>query len=195
MFDVKDVAEFFDGLAEEWDLYADGDDDGVIEVILDRASVSAGDRVLDVGCGTGRLFPYYLRRKVSSLTGIDVSPKMIEIAKRKFPEGITLICADAQEYGFEERFDRIVVYNAFPHFPDPEKMICSLAEHLNKGGTLTIAHGQSREEINRRHSMMHSDVSHVLMSAEELSRIFSAYLNVTVSISNDRMYQVTGEKK
>lgn len=196
MFDNKDVISFFDSLAPDWDKEIGKENGTVIDMILDNASVSRGDSVLDVGCGTGRLFPYYLKRNVSSITGIDISSGMIEAAKRNcLSEKIVLICDDASEHFFEKSYDRIVVFDAFPHFTDPERMMQNLSEHLSKGGTLTIAHDSSREEINRRHNMMRKNVSHVLMGIDELESIVSEYLTVTYKRSDDRIYQIVGRKQ
>lgn len=196
MFDNKDVISFFDSLAPDWDKEIGKENGTVIDMILDNASVSRGDSVLDVGCGTGRLFPYYLKRNVSSITGIDISSGMIEAAKKNYlSDTIVLICDDASEHFFEKSFDRIVVFDAFPHFTDPERMIQNLSEHLSEGGILTIAHDSSREEINRRHNTMRKNVSHVLMDIDELESIVSEYLTVTYKRSDDRIYQIVGRKQ
>ena len=106
MFDNKDVISFFDSLAPDWDKEIGKENGTVIDMILDNASVSRGDSVLDVGCGTGRLFPYYLKRNVSSITGIDISSGMIEAAKRNcLSEKIVLICDDASEHFFEKSYE------------------------------------------------------------------------------------------
>ena len=107
---------------------------------------------------------------------------------------IDIICGDVEQLYFDQPFDCIVVYNAFPHFPDPEGLIEALTEALAPGGTLTIAHGMSREKIDAHHHGAASHVSNGLMSAEDLSELFSKYLTVTCIISDDRMYQVTGKK-
>lgn len=196
MFDKKDVIRFFDTLAPDWDAETGTQDDEIIEHILDNASVSKGMDVLDVGCGTGRLFPHYLKRDVLSVTGIDISSGMIEMAKKKHPqERIALICDDASEHFFDRCFDCIVIFDAFPHFVDPKKTIRNLSKHLKDDGILTIAHDASREEINRRHGVMKTDVSHMLMSMDELDRLISEYLTVTTKTSDDRMYQIVGRKE
>ena len=80
-----DVIAFFDRCAPEWD--ADMiRNEPVIQTILDNAGVCAGIDVLDVACGTGVLIPDYLKRSVRSVTGIDISPEMIRIAEKKFPQ-------------------------------------------------------------------------------------------------------------
>ena len=112
MIDTKDVIEFFDRLAPAWD----GDmvrNEAVIARILDLAAVVPGTEVLDVACGTGVLIPDYLKRKVASVTGIDISPKMAEIARAKFSqERVTILCGDVETTAFDRLFDCIVVYTA-----------------------------------------------------------------------------------
>ena len=67
-----------------------------------------------------------------------------------------------------------------------------LISHLKPGGTLTVAHGMSRAKLDRHHSGSASKVSVGLMSEEDLASIFETKLQVTVKISNERMYQVVG---
>ena len=192
MINTAEVIEFFDRLAPGWDaeLYRN---DEIINTILDNAGVKDGKTVLDVACGTGVLIPDYIRRNVASVTGIDISPKMVEIARAKFPEkNVSILCGDVESTEFELSFDCIVVYNAFPHFPDPERLIRTLAGKLNPGGLLTVAHGMSREKIDAHHHGTASHVSNGLMKAEQLAVIFEKYLNVSAIISNDKMYQVVG---
>jgi len=192
--DRQSVIEFFDRLAPQWDAEMIRSDE-IIGAILDRAGVAAGKDVLDVACGTGVLIPDYLARDVRSVTGIDISPNMAQIARGKFPkEKVTILCGDVEETDFGRQFDCVVVYNAFPHFPEPERLIARLASLLRPGGTLTVAHGMSREKINSHHSGHASMVSRGLMSAEELSELFGKYLSVTAALSDDRMYQVVGRR-
>ena len=192
----KDIIEFFDRCASTWD--ADMiKSDVIIGRILDNAEVGAGMDVLDVACGTGVMFDYYLQRGVASVTGIDIAPEMAKIAAQKYAaeERVQVICGDVEEVTFGKKFDRIVVYNAFPHFPYPKRLIKILAGLLKEDGRLTIAHGASREAIDNHHSGAASKVSNGLMAAETLKRIFDAHFNVEVVISNRYMYQVSGVKR
>ena len=192
----QDVIAFFDRCAPNWD----GDmikNNTIIGAILDNAEVGPGQNILDVACGTGVMFPYYLERQAASVTGIDISPEMAKIAAEKFsgqPQ-VQVLCADVEEAIFDRKFDRIVVYNAFPHFPDPRRLIATLAGLLKEGGRLTIAHGMSREAIDGHHSGAASKVSNGLMSAEDLKRLFSPYFQVEVMIESPRMYQVSGVRQ
>lgn len=188
----QDVIAFFDRLAPQWD--ADMiRDDGIIDLILDGAGVTAGKDVLDVACGTGVLFPDYLNREVASLTGVDISPEMVRIAREKFPQ-VEVLCADVEALPKQRKYDCIMLYNAFPHFPEPERLIRRLSELLKPGGTLTVAHGMSRAAIDHHHEGAASRVSVGLMHEDRLAEIFASCLQVTVKISDDKMYQVTGVK-
>ena len=192
----SDIIEYFDSRAHVWDAEMIKKDE-IIETILDNAKVSAGMDILDVACGTGVMFPYYLKRDVRTVIGIDIAPNMAKIASEKFAdEGrIQVICGDVEEADFEHKFDVIVVYNAFPHFPHPDKLIQSLAALLKDGGRLTVAHGASRETIDSHHKGPASKVSVGLMAAEDLKKIFETCLDVETLISNEYMYQLSGVKK
>ena len=151
--DKKDVIAFFDRCAPTWDAEMIKSD-VKIGRILDNAEVGADMDILDVACGTGVMFDYYLDRYVASVTGIDISPEMAKIAAEKYAgeSKVQVICGDVEEYAFDRKFDRIVVYNAFPHFPYPKRLIKILANLLKEGGRLTVAHGMSREAIDNHHS-------------------------------------------
>ena len=192
----KDVIEFFDRMASSWDADMIKSDEK-IGLILDNAEVGEGMDVLDVACGTGVMFPYYLERKVASVTGIDISPEMAKIAASKFVQmdHVRVICGDVEDYAFDRKFDRIVVYNAFPHFPNPKRLIATLADLLKEGGRLTIAHGQSREAIDGHHHGPASKISNGLMRADALKALFDPHFEVEIMISNSRMYQVSGFKR
>lgn len=141
------------------------------------------------------MIPDYLKRNVKSVTAIDISPEMVKIAKSKFPqENVKILYGDIETEAFEHPFDCIVVYNAFPHFPDPEKLIKTLISHLKPGGTLTVAHGMSREKLSQHHAGAARNVSVNLIHEDELASIFKTGLTVTCKISNDQMYQVVGVK-
>ena len=192
----KDIIEFFDRCAPTWDAEMIKSD-VKIGKILDNAEVGAGMDILDVACGTGVMFDYYLQRDVASVTGIDISPEMAKIASEKYAHEpkIQVICGDVEEFNFDRKFDRIVVYNAFPHFPYPKRLIKTLSKLLKEDGRLTVAHGMSREAIDGHHSGSASKVSNGLMSAESLKKIFDAHFEVEVVISNRHMYQVSGVKR
>ena len=189
----QDIIEFFDRLAPQWD--ADMiKSDAIIATIFQNANIAPGQKVLDVACGTGVLSPYYLQTGVAHVIGVDISPEMTKIAQGKFPQAnVEILCGDVENLSLPNDFDAVMVYNAFPHFPHPEKLISRLAGLLKPGGTLTVAHGMSRAKIDAHHQGSASKVSMGLMHEDALAQLMAKHLQVTAKISNDEMYQVTGQ--
>ncbi len=193
--DKKEVTAFFDSLADSWDA------DMVkvqwkIDKILDVAEVSEGKAVLDVACGTGVLIPDYISRKIQKCIAVDISKNMIEIAQSKFSvySNIDFICADAEKCEFNEKFDSIVIYNAFPHFVNRNLLFENLSKHLKNGGRITIAHGMSIESLTKHHSGKAKNVSTALPAAEELAEIMTPYIEIDTKLSTDEIYIVSGRK-
>lgn len=190
--DREKIISFFDGCAKNWDAETIRNE-RVINIILDNAQVKENTRVLDVACGTGVLFPDYIKRG-AVVTGVDISPEMVKIAKKNFPE-IDVICEDVENLDFTENFDVVMVYNAFPHFPYPERVIEKLSTFLRDSGILSVAHGMSREDLLKLHNERASEVSLELPEANDLSKIFEPFFNIDIIISDSEMYQVSGIKK
>ena len=189
----KDIITFFDKCAPWWDADMVRNED-LISMILDNGGIRENMHVLDVACGTGVLFPDYLKRNVASVTGIDISPEMARIAQEKFPD-VKVICGDVETEEFPQKFDAIMVYNAFPHFPDPARLIKVLADLVKPGGKLSVAHGMSRAQLTSHHAGRASSVSIDLLHEKELAALMEPYFDVEVMISNDRMYQVAGTRR
>ncbi len=190
--DKNEVIAFFNSVALGWDAIQVRDEE-IIDLILRKGAVTSGAQVLDVACGTGVLFPDYISRGAVA-TGIDISPEMVNIARKKYPE-IDVICGDAQTYDFGKSFDVVMIYNAFPHFPEPEKLIESLADKLKTGGRLSVAHGISEKELEKCHSGAARNISIPLVKKEALAEMMKPWFEVDVLISDDRMYMVSGVKK
>ena len=188
----KDVITFFDNCAPWWDADMVRNED-IIAMILDNGGIREGIDVLDVACGTGVLFPDYLKRGAASVTGIDISPEMAKIAQSKFPE-VSVICGDVESVEFGKKFDAVMVYNAFPHFPDPAHLIEVLSGLVKPGGRLSVAHGMSRTALTHHHERA-TVVSIDLLEEHELATLFAPWFDVDVIISDDRMYQVAGVRK
>lgn len=193
--DKKQVVEFFDNLAEVWDIDMIKNQ-SKIDDILDKAEVTEGKYVLDVACGTGVLIPDYIKRKVSKCVAIDISDKMIEKAKGKFSgyKNVELLCGDAEALDFKDEFDCIVIYNAFPHFVDRDKLFKNLLKCLRTDGRITVAHGMGRDALIRHHSGSAKNVSTILPEIEEMVRLMSKYFDVDVSISTDDIYIASAKK-
>lgn len=189
-FNIQDVIDFFNSRAATWD---DGmvRNEPVINYIMDIGGIRPGIDVLDVACGTGVLFPDYLARGVKSLTAIDIAPEMARRAQEKFPAA-NVICGNVETWPFYRTFDSVMVYNAFPHFPDYERIVKELASLTSPGGRFTVAHGMSLEKLRAHHSGAASRISHDMLSAEELAALMRRWCVIDTAISDNEKFIVSG---
>jgi len=123
---------------ERWDAMAargdsiHGEADFVERLIGDRKV-----RLLDAGCGTGRLAIEMVKRGHHAV-GVDLDPDMIELAATKAPH-IEWHVADLSEMSLGDKFDVIVMAGNIPLFCAPSSqaaIIKSLADHVDHGGYL-----------------------------------------------------------
>jgi ubiquinone/menaquinone biosynthesis C-methylase UbiE len=99
------------------------------------SKVRPGDRILDLGCASASLWPHYkaILSDDVQITGMDLSPRMIEIARERYPEDIFKV-GSFFDIGFEPgSFDVVVVSSALHHIGDdllPTALtnICSVLE-------------------------------------------------------------------
>lgn len=136
--------ELFDGVASLYQDTRPGYPGELVEFVVATAGVSAGDPVLEVGCGTGQL----TERLASfgfELTAIDIGPAMVAAARRRVagrPESFRAI-------GFEEleaadsSFGLVVSGGAF-HWVDPEVRFGKAARLLRPGGWLAVLNHSER---------------------------------------------------
>lgn len=103
-------------------------------------------RILDLGCGTG-LAASYLSSYHADLTGVDISPRMLEKAgERNLYE--KLIESEAVEYleKSDERFDLIVSLDVLVYFGDLTALFAAAARVLSRGGVFAISFETGRQE-------------------------------------------------
>lgn len=116
------------------------------ELLVEQAAVAAGQRVLDLGCGTGTLALRVKRREpAAEVAGLDADPEMLGQAERKAREaGVELELATgfSTDLPYEDAsFDR-VLSTLFFHHLDPEPKLRTareVARVLCKGGELHVA--------------------------------------------------------
>lgn len=96
--------------------------------------------LLDCGCGTGPMISLlYEKDPDKHYTGIDLTPRMIEVAQAKDLDGVNWVVGDCEDLPFEEdSFDAIICSNSFHHYPNPQKFFDSVKRVLRPGGRLIL---------------------------------------------------------
>ena len=115
------------------------------DLFFDLLALNKNDKVLELGCGTGRL-SLNVAPKVKSFTGIDISEKTIEKAKEHLHfDNIKLLCADFLEYTFNEKFDLVFSSLTFMHIKEKLEAIAKISSLLNPNGRVVISLDKNRE--------------------------------------------------
>lgn len=120
---------------------------GIETLLVD--GVDTGQRVLDVGCGTGGT-TLAVARRTGHAAGVDISAPMIAVARATAAaEGLPaeFLCADAQQYGFPPGgFDALVSRFGVMFFDDAGAAFANLRQALRSGGTLRFFAWRAAEE-------------------------------------------------
>ena len=117
--------------------------DPSFDEILSIESNYLGD-ILDIGCGHGIFLKRLKERsgnKITSLTGIDISPKSIEIARNNIPEA-NLIVSPATKLPFKNKsFDFVFIIDTFCYIINFENALREVKKVLKPGGTFIFNFG------------------------------------------------------
>ncbi len=96
--------------------------------------------LLDCGCGTAPMLSL-LKKKYPGkrYTGIDLTPKMIEVARAKQMAGVELVVGDCENLPFPENsFDVVICCQSFHHYPNVQDFFDSVYRVLRPGGRLVL---------------------------------------------------------
>ncbi len=112
---------------------------------VDTLGVSPADRLLEVGCGHGVAVSLVCERLTTgTITAIDRSPKMIDIATRRNREHVDAGRAVLEAVALEDadlgdrRFDKVFAFNVAPFWQQPVAALGAVREHLVRDGAVYI---------------------------------------------------------
>ncbi|RDU25121.1 class I SAM-dependent methyltransferase [Anaerosacchariphilus polymeriproducens] len=152
--DKKAAVEMWDTISEQYKNYEMPDEGNILLKIIEKENmIDSNSKVLDIGCGVGQ-YSASLSQKVSEVTGVDLSPKMIEYGKQNLEKmgikNVNLFCCDWSEYDiskneFENKFDLVlaVMTPAIGDSSTFEKMIKSSKKH-----GIMFKHSRRTDEIS-----------------------------------------------
>jgi len=116
----------------------------IADILIDRAGIKAGERVLDVGCGSGSTTFSFAKSVGPSghVVGIDISAPMLAVAREVTPAGspVEFVLADATIHPFvPESFDLLASRFGVMFFADPALSFANLRKALRRSGRLAFA--------------------------------------------------------
>ena len=131
-----ELAEYYDPLNEQKDYLRESKR---LETIARRLGPSGRTAWLDVACGTGRHLEFLGRNH--STVGVDGSPEMLRIARRRLP-GVRLVQGDMRTFRLDRRFEVVsCLFSAIGHLrtkEDVRRTFANFARHLNPGGVAIV---------------------------------------------------------
>jgi len=173
-------ANFFDTQVEaEWACGAySGRELVQIARMLELGGIGQGLKVLEPGCGTGRLTRVLADRvgPRGKVVAMDISRRMVEACRVTAGSkgNVELYCVGVEDYPLpQQAFDAVVCHQVFPHFDDKPGVLTIFARTLAPRGVLILCHFINSSEINDVHRKASEAVAHDLMPpAETLGRMF-----------------------
>lgn len=138
---IQKNKEFFNKFAENYDnkLFKKWIK-RIREKIITEARIKNNSKILDAGCGTGELLKLLPLQKNLKLYGIDVSDKMLEVAKGKLKNKVNLKLSSVENVNFKNNyFDYVFSEDAFHHYANYEIVMKNFYRILKKNGKLVVA--------------------------------------------------------
>ncbi|MCX8156194.1 MAG: methyltransferase domain-containing protein [Verrucomicrobiae bacterium] len=154
---------YFDQLAPRWDTHC-SNPAAVLERLRGlrpRLPLHAGQRLLEVGCGTGQITGWLAEQVAPGrVTAVDFSPAMLALARARGVSADFLeadVCQGPPPGG---PYDGVLCFNAFPHFRDQDAALRHLAAVLKPEGVLVVLHLCGSEALNEFHHQLQGPVTH-----------------------------------
>ena len=136
-----------------WDentLDLDAAEDNMLEIYSERAQITDGMNILDIGCGWGSL-SLFLAQKYpkSEITGVSNSSSqkifIDSVASERNISNLNIITRDINDFRTEEKYDRILSIEMFEHTKNTKKLMNLINDWLNPNG-LFFMHVFAHEE-------------------------------------------------
>ncbi len=125
-------------------------------------NAKSGERILDLGCGTGELSAQ-IATSGAEVVGVDRSAKMIEEARRKFPNLRFEVC-DARELPWEQEFDAVFSNAALHWIPQAGPVVAGIAHSLRPAGRFVAEFG-GKGNVRRVVAVLEGALDHMGISA------------------------------
>ncbi|MFM2587620.1 class I SAM-dependent methyltransferase [Vibrio sp. TBV020] len=130
-------------------------------------------KALEVGCGCTCRFIDLLSEQGFEVSGLDVSTKMLKLAKEKRPE-VNFIQADICQYQLEDKYDFITAWDSIWHIPLSQQrdVITKIIDSLNTGGVFIFSFGGTDSEGSHTDSFMGPEVYYSSLGTNGFLNLF-----------------------
>jgi ubiquinone/menaquinone biosynthesis C-methylase UbiE len=145
---LKENFKFFNKVAKFYDLINFWFGIALFRLIRE-IKIKNNSTILDAGCGTGTFLKILSKNKTLKLYGIDVSRKMLEVAKKKLKNRARLSLIPVEKIGYRNKFDYIFSIIPMHHYSDQEKAIKNFYQSLKNKGRLIILDVDLGKSLNR----------------------------------------------
>lgn len=139
----NNIADLYEEKFMQVDLYDESYD------CICTSIIKLNAKILDLGCGPGNITKYLLTKRPDfDIFGIDIAPKMIDLAKRNNPTANFAVMDSRQIFMLNTKFDAIINGFCLPYFSENEAInfIDHANELLNKNGLLYISFVEGKPE-------------------------------------------------
>lgn len=163
----------YDKICDKW--YAFRKETVLNSCIADfMKQIKKGGTVLDVGCGTGYPISFFLSKQGFTVTGIDLSDKMLEKARTLSLEKATFLKADLMTFQTNTLFDAVIAFDSLWHIPfEKQREIYPVLASLTRpGGLLLFTHGNKEGETTG--TMYGEPFYYSALNTEEVQALLSA---------------------
>jgi ubiquinone/menaquinone biosynthesis C-methylase UbiE len=149
-------SQFFDDCARRGILVEfSPEEDENVRQLLDKWAIRPGERVLEPGCGAGRLTRYLdiAVQPEGTVVACDLSEEMLSILRNR---GLSPSSESHRVSVFDlpitsQSFDKVICFCVFPHFEDPLVALQFFHRVLKPGGDLWICHLEGSATLNAFH--------------------------------------------
>lgn len=188
---MRNTRALFNSRAASWDT-SHTQDPEKINLMLTLSDLTEGMDLLDVGCGTGVLEPYLLQYKPRRVVAVDFAEKMIDIAREKLRDSrVEFVCADVFAL-LGPICHCCFLYNAYPHFPDPHRLLEHLAGLIHPGGRLTISHARGKAGDAFQGQVL---CGHPVQPNQGLVNLMRPFFHVDAAVDNGAIFLVSGLRR